>query len=501
MLDTADDKIDIAEIAARDAELAIRAMAMRALVARGRGLSLLQADLEPPAVRVEAIAGMKTKIVPPLLDLLADPDPYIRHAAVRRLASDPEALAKVQYRSFSDPKRRIGVLLAHRASGAPTASRVVPDFLSDPDADARLLAAKWVADEKLTEYRPQIVEAMKNPDLDPRMFLALATALARLDDKPVSEDNLANHFIDRLTDPSSPLTAKRMALRVVPANHQRLKTSVLLGLLKTDDPDFRIEVLRALTDRADSAASAVRAIAADVAQLPPVRAQAVVTLAAIAPSDVEFLLDLGEGKAASLRNEALRAMTSAKFTAEQRSRLDSIAKALPEAADLVGRLVGKDLKAGRPAETETDAWLKRLDGPADAEAGRRIFENPKVATCAKCHKVDGRGSNIGPDLSLIGRTDRKWIVESLLQPAAVVAPHYQPWQVTTLDGRSRIGLLVHTNLDESFYVDEKGNRFRVEAKELDEAVPAKGSVMPNGLVDALTDQEIRHLVGFFMSRK
>jgi putative membrane-bound dehydrogenase-like protein len=501
LLDVGDPKIDLAEVAAKDPEPAIRAMAVRSLVARGAALPALPPDLETPAVRVEMIAGMKLKVVPPLLDLLIDPDPYVRHAVVLRLAADPDTLARVSHRSFGDPKRRIGVLLAHRASGAPTASRVVPDFLADADPDARLMAVKWVADDRLTEYRPQIVEAMKAPDLDPRTYLALATALARLDDKPVSEDGLVNHFVDRLIAPDTSLAAKRMALRVVPASHQKLKTAVLLDLLKDKDPGFRIEVLRALTEKADPAAAGpvVRRLVADKGQPAAVRAHAVVTIAAVAPPDVDYFIDLAAENDSAVRDEALRGMRGAKFTPQQAARLDEMVK--PETDFLIGRLRDRRFMTGRPHDTSINLWLNRLDGPADAEAGRRIFENPKVATCARCHKVDGRGSNIGPDLSLVGRTDRKWIVESILQPAAVVAPHYQPWQVSTLDGKQRIGLLVHTNLDESFYVDEKGNRFRVEAKELDEAVPAKGSVMPNGLVDTLTDQEIRDLVAFLMSRK
>ena len=63
------------------------------------------------------------------------------------------------------------------------------------------------------------------------------------------------------------------------------------------------------------------------------------------------------------------------------------------------------------------------------------------------------------------------------------------------------GLLVHTYLDESYYVDAKGVRFKVEAKDVLEVTAAKESIMPNGLVDTLTDQEIRDLVAYLASRK
>src|SRR5260370_41853760 len=86
------------------------------------------------------------------------------------------------------------------------------------------------------------------------------------------------------------------------------------------------------------------------------------------------------------------------------------------------------------------------------------------------------------------------MVESILQPAAVVAPNFTPWKVDTIDGKSRMGLLVGTYLDETVYVDAKGDKFKVLAGEVADAVPTKGSIMPDGLVDTLTDPELRDLV-------
>src|SRR5205814_7068250 len=130
---------------------------------------------------------------------------------------------------------------------------------------------------------------------------------------------------------------------------------------------------------------------------------------ATGPVDTTFLVGLAAGSDGPLRDEALRGLVQAKLTPTQRSRLEALGP-----SDAVARAVGKPFHAGRPAATDTDAWLKRLDGPADPDAGRRVFEHPKLATCSRCHRVDGRGADVGPDLSLVGRTDRRWIVESIL---------------------------------------------------------------------------------------
>jgi hypothetical protein len=50
-------------------------------------------------------------------------------------------------------------------------------------------------------------------------------------------------------------------------------------------------------------------------------------------------------------------------------------------------------------------------------------------------------------------------------------------------------------------VDEKGNKFKVMASEMLEVRPAKVSIMPDGLLDGLTNQEARDLVAYLASRK
>jgi putative heme-binding domain-containing protein len=440
--------------------------------------------------------------VPQLLKLLADPDPFLRHAAVRRLGQLPDLLARINHRAIADPNQRTGVLLAWRASGTRDPARVLADFLTDSDPDVRFLAVKWVADEKLTAFRPQIAEAMKSPSLDPRGFLALATALARIDGRPVSDEGLAAYFLERLADTTAAPSARLMALRAVPATYPKLRTDQLTALLGQEDSVFRVEVLRALKDRADpKSAATVRQLARDSRQPVAVRAQALVTLSALGQSDADWLIELASGPDAVLRPEAMRALVSAKSTAEQRAKLEAATKGKAELAELAARVLGKTFHTNRPAATDTDAWLARLEGPADADAGRRVFEHPALAGCSRCHRVDGRGADVGPDLSLIGRTERRWIVESILQPSAVVAPHYQAWKVETADGRVRTGLLVGTHLDESVYLDEKGDRFKVLAGDLTHVSPARVSVMPDGLFDRLTDQEARDLVAFLASRK
>jgi putative heme-binding domain-containing protein len=394
------------------------------------------------------------------------------------------------------------MLLAWRASGAKDATRVLPEFLKDADHDVRLLAAKWVADEQLAKFRPAIESILKSPTLDPREFVALTTTLARLDDKPVNENGLADYFLSRLEDQTAPIATRQQALRAIPAAHGKLRTSLLVELLRHDDPNFRIEVLRSLKDRGDSkAVPAVLDIAVDAKQLANVRAQAILTLSALNGLDKPTLISLASQSDARIRHEALRALLQTKLTSSETKQLSPASKENEESEDLLKRVAAVPINRDRPAAKDTDAWLKLLEGPADLETGRRVFEHPKLAGCYRCHQADGRGTNIGPDLSLIGRSERRRIVESILQPSSTVAPHYQAWRIVTIDERTRTGLLVRTYLDESEYVDEKGDRFKVRATEVSSISAASASIMPDGLVDQLTTQEIRDLIAYLQSRR
>ena len=503
LLDVGDRKLDLPATADHDPEEGVRALAVRALAARGADVRRFVGDRERGAVRLEAIAGLTAPgDVPRLLELLTDLDPFLVNGAVHQLATHPELLALANVGKESNPKRRAGLLLAHRASGRPEGQRLVSDFLTDRDEGVRFLAAKWVSDEKLSQYRPQIVEALKDRALNVRMYAAYATALARVDGREVSDSRLADYFAERVADDGAPAPVRAMALRQVPASHPRLTIALLGRLLRQEDASLQLEAVRALAESPrPERFAALTAAAGDSRLGDAVRAQAVSGLAERAQERLDELLWLASGDNPALRDEALRDMVGAKLTDVQRRGLEGLAQKRPESADLIARVLGKPFAAGRPAAKDVDAWLRRLEGPADAEAGRRVFAHPKLAGCYRCHRVDGRGREVGPDLSTIGRTERRHLLESVLQPSALIAPNYQAWQIETSDGKVRTGMLVGTVLDNYTYLDAKGELFQVNTRGVVDSHAVPTSVMPEGLADQLTDQELRDLLAFLGSRR
>ncbi|HTU92537.1 MAG TPA: PVC-type heme-binding CxxCH protein [Gemmataceae bacterium] len=508
LIDADGRKLDLAAFADKESQAPLRALAVRHLAQRGEEASRFLDAKHPPAVRLEAITALKREAaMPSLLKLLTDSDPFLRSAAVRQLSLQSERLAAIEPRSLKESQQRIGLLLATRASdqrvgSASDRSNRLREFLRDADEDVRFLAIKWIADHKLDEFRPALAAMLKDRESNVRLFFACSAALARLDERDVSEAKMADYFLERLKDEKSPPALRVLALQMIPASHPKLTLKLLGDLLSRGEPALRLEAVRSLSEHPSTGRERLLLDAVGNAHLPDaVRAQALLGLSGQAAKHLDLLLSLAQDENAVLRQEALRALKDTPLSADQRARLEMTAQRHPEDAALVARVLGQPFAKDRPRPDELDAWLKRLEGPADSEAGRRVFFQAKLAACSRCHRVEGRGARVGPDLSAIGRTDRRHILESILRPSNAVAPHYQNWQIETADGKVRTGMLIGTNLDEYTYVDAKGETFKLNTRTIVESRTVPASIMPDGLPDLLTDQELRDLLAYLCARR
>ena len=505
----------------RDPNDSLRELAFRLLVQLSPPLSeerwaeLLQD--QPPEVYALTIANPQ---VPLSLDTLRywlqRPDPFLRHAAIQRLARNDqlrhEFSSRIEWgQRASDEERqlRIGVLLADQRSTAADRLKRLTTYLNDPDPQVRFLAVKWISDENLRSYRSDLLALMtpsprsfqENENL--RMYTAIATALARLDGKPAHEGALVDYFFQLVKDPNTSRAVRQAALRAIPSHYKPLTTRQLIQWLAESDEPFQVEVLRLLKEREDkSALEAVYALASNPRLPTSLRCQAIVTLSALTTQTKPFL-SLVQDQNLAVVEEALRALTGARLgPQEHRLIKQRIERHYFQLEPLVRRLEGnKDLaERQRPRADDLEGWIRFLRlGGGYPEVGRLIFESPRLAGCSQCHRVEGRGNEVGPDLSHVGRNNLRFLLESLLRPSAVVAPRYQTWQITTADERVRLGMLIGTHYDEVEYLDEKGQRFRLRNNEIVSVRAVPQSLMPEGLLHQLTDQEIRHLLTYLQS--
>jgi putative membrane-bound dehydrogenase-like protein len=139
--------------------------------------------------------------------------------------------------------------------------------------------------------------------------------------------------------------------------------------------------------------------------------------------------------------------------------------------------------------------------PGRAERGRKVFTK---AQCVKCHRFQNEGEPIGPDLSSARRhLQRKEIVESVVFPSAVISDRYRMIQVRTKEGGVYTGMpLPGAARDDKLVLFLSDARKLEIAKErIEEQTVSNVSLMPAGLLDALTSEEVADLFAFLETSK
>jgi putative heme-binding domain-containing protein len=133
--------------------------------------------------------------------------------------------------------------------------------------------------------------------------------------------------------------------------------------------------------------------------------------------------------------------------------------------------------------------------------GMQVFRSTKAA-CAACHQVAYVGGTSGPDLSRIGstRTERE-LLEAIVYPSNRIEQSYQPIKVQLTDGRVFNGLVERQDSTTLELITGPDQRIRLAVTEIEERQPSSVSVMPTGIHETLSDQQLADLLAFLKSRR
>lgn len=146
---------------------------------------------------------------------------------------------------------------------------------------------------------------------------------------------------------------------------------------------------------------------------------------------------------------------------------------------------------------DMEQLLTHLESPegrvGDVRHGAEIFTS---AQCADCHRFRAGGSSIGPDLTTIAaRFTTREILESILYPSHVVSDQYASQKVITLDGDVYVGL-VSKSRGQLEIRDSNNLVTAIDESDVDQIQPSRTSIMPGGLIEKLTLQDISDLMAF-----
>lgn len=419
---------------------------------------------------------------------------------------------------------RVMALLAARLASPQRSPTLVRLGLTDPSPMLRRAAVQWVGEENLSEFRWLVEANLASEPMTKELFLACLATLQLLDGKPASEFEKTpptQYMLEIVNDDRRSTGLRARALAMLPAGTPELSDGLLKKFLQTSDAHLKRETVRTLqlVPRAGLLPEILR-VAADPNADVNLRAEAVGGLCGVPheeplPADIETLLlqyaggdipisdkaaPMADARIAAVRalqEEAIRGLRG-RGTAGSKIGETLAAIRKNQSGDLAASL---DVALGQPGKEPVLADV--LAEAGDAERGRRVFFHHNGPLCARCHTVEGRGGNVGPDLSVISRTmDRKKLAESIFEPSREISPQFITWVVVTEDGKTVNGIIVKEAGNGDLEIgNARGEVTLVKGSEIEERLPSKVSVMPEGLHKQMTTEEFRDLLKYLEGLK
>jgi putative heme-binding domain-containing protein len=132
--------------------------------------------------------------------------------------------------------------------------------------------------------------------------------------------------------------------------------------------------------------------------------------------------------------------------------------------------------------------------PGDASKGRVVYNQ----VCAQCHHLFDSGGAVGPDITGANRSDLEYLLQNILFPNAVIPNEYRQTLVETKDGRLISGI-VKGQEGGTLLIQTANEVVRVAVADIATREQAENSMMPEGLVAGLEEQQVRDLL-YYLGR-
>lgn len=284
-------------------------------------------------------------------------------------------------------------------------------------------------------------------------------------------------------DSQAPMSSRQSAVRsLIRARPEDLK-AILLSLL--DTRPLNSTAAEGLVHFDDPRVA--RVLLAKLHQFHSTEQDKVLGLLCSRPAFAAVLLD-------RIAEEKLPARRLSAFHARQIDRLGdpALSARLRELWGSTG--LGDEAKARLIAETRAKLTPDFLAG-ADLDSGRALYQS----RCAACHKLHGKGGELGPDLTGGGRGDLDYLLHNILDPAAELSPDFRMEILTLSDGRILTGV-VKTQSPKTLVLQTMAGRETLDRSLIRSRETTEASLMPDGLLTGLGDDQVRDLIAYLMGK-
>jgi putative heme-binding domain-containing protein len=362
------------------------------------------------------------------------------------------------------------------------------------NASARVIALKTLARSGVRElpdaWVPPLVSSLQAVDRD---VLAAAVSLVRAAGPPKNQREELNAALIAVAERGDvPLATRMAAAAAVSGGIRNLSEPLYSRLIGTLLRDATV------SERSDAATALARAklsnarlseLASHVKRVGPMELPKLLPAFTHSTNEsvgLKLIDSLRTSKAAqSLRAEVLKpAITNFPSRVQQRAE-EWLASVNTDAAQ---------------QQKHIEELLGSIKG-GDIRRGQAIFNSDKAA-CSSCHTMGYVGGNVGPDLTRIGQIrNERDLLEAVVYPNASFVRSYEPVMVTTRGGDDFSGVLRKDSADEVVLATGPNAEQRIARSDVTEMRPGSVSVMPSGLADQLTKQELADLVAFLKATR
>ena len=140
--------------------------------------------------------------------------------------------------------------------------------------------------------------------------------------------------------------------------------------------------------------------------------------------------------------------------------------------------------------------MDRVESVAyDPYEGHRLYNQ----TCGKCHTLFGQGGKIGPDLTTYKRDDLRGMLLNVVNPSAEIREGFENYIARTADGRTIAGLIADQDPNVVVIRGADGQNISLQREEIEDLRASRTSLMPDGQLKPMSDQQIRDLFAYLRS--
>lgn len=146
-------------------------------------------------------------------------------------------------------------------------------------------------------------------------------------------------------------------------------------------------------------------------------------------------------------------------------------------------------------KNQIDQYSAVLAGAGDPYPGKKLY----MQLCGKCHTLHNQGGKIGPDLSTYKRDDIRQMLIHIVNPSAEIREGFETQVAMLKDGRVVTGFLAEQDPQTVTLRSPDGQSVVLERAELEELNKSRKSLMPEGQLKELSEEQLRNLFAYLRS--